>query len=590
MKKFIALALSVVMAFSLVACGSSTDKEPITILGQSSSEDNLNIIRDQLENAGFEVTINMQPDYSSFQRAKRAGNYDLAITGWTTVTGNMDYAVRGIFHSTGDYNDSPIVDEKVDELIDKGATEIGDQAAATYTELENYLVTEKAYIIPVYSTVKMQAYNNQLLKAESINQPKSRPGRWEAYEYIDAANNDTRPLVLTQASAAPTSLDPIQANDGTMNTLSGNMYVKIVNLTDDDEITTDSSLSYAYSIAEGNSEYYFLLRDDVFFSKAEGDHAVNTGVRVGGEDVVFSLKRAADKNSVASHKTYTLHNHMASVEMVTDLSELSGKVDASTGASVLETLKSGIDGEIGALTDSKTAVNNAAGTYQVIKITTTEPFPQVLNYLAHQSAGILCEEQVMSLNSKFTVEDYDATKDVCYGDFGAIKAGDNHLWCSGPYQFVKVDDYGITFEKNPGYMAESEFAPKIANVYMKFIKDSSSATSSFRAGEVDLLGTVSATEVDLIEQDSKFTVMKRDSNGVTYCTFNLREGSKFQNEDLRKAVLYAINQEDFVIFNNGYVMPVYSTVGTFIDTGNVLTQDLEASAQYLAAYQESVNG
>ena len=84
--------------------------------------------------------------------------------------------------------------------------------------------------------------------------------------------------------------------------------------------------------------------------------------------------------------------------------------------------------------------------------------------------------------------------------------------------------------------------------------------------------------------------MKRDSNGVTYCTFNLREGSKFQNEDLRKAVLYAINQEDFVIFNNSYVMPVYSTVGTLIKTGNTLTQDLEASAQYLAAYQESVNG
>lgn len=615
MKKMTALALCSAMALSLTACGGSdsnkataaaggaqaqeqtqaqkkveTKPEKLVILGQSSSEANLNILRDQLGKAGFDVEINMQPDYASMTAQQDAGNFDILVTGWTTVTGNADYAVRGIFHSTGDYNKSPLVDEKIDELIDKGSTETAEQAVATYTELENYLVGEQAYLFPLYSSMKMQAYNNELIKADSVYQPKSRPGRWEMYEYNDAANNDARVLTLTQASASPSSLDPIQANDGTMNTLSGNMYVKIVNLTDDDEITTDSSLSHQYAIAEGNSEYYFLLRDDVFFSKVENGHAVNTGIRVGGEDVVFSLGRAKDKNSVATHKTYTLHNHMAEIEMVTDLEELNTVKETSGKGTIMETLNASVSAPITALVDDDEAADNAAGTYQVVKITTTEPFPQVLNYLAHQSAGILNKDQVTEMNSKFDVASYDPTKDVCYGDFSAVKSGNNHLWCSGPYQFVTVDDYGINFEKNPGYMADDEaFAPRIANIYVKFIKDTTSATSAFRAGEIDLLGSVSATDVDVVEADSKFTVMKKASNGVTYCIPNLREGSKLNNTDLRLAILYAINQEDFIAYNNGYVNPVYSTVGTLINTGNVHKQDLAKSAEHLAAYQAAAN-
>ncbi|MFQ9150218.1 MAG: hypothetical protein ACLR6B_00110 [Blautia sp.] len=40
------------------------------------------------------------------------------------------------------------------------------------------------------------------------------------------------------------------------------------------------------------------------------------------------------------------------------------------------------------------------------------------------------------MNSKFDVETYDATKDVCYGDAANIKSESNHLWMSGPYALV----------------------------------------------------------------------------------------------------------------------------------------------------------
>ena len=57
--------------------------------------------------------------------------------------------------------------------------------------------------------------------------------------------------------------------------------------------------------------------------------------------------------------------------------------------------------------------------------------------------------------------------------------------------------------------------------------------------------------------------------------------------NLRKAVMYAINQEDFVAYSEGIYGQLYSSFSTLINTGNVLKQDLAKSAEYLKAYHES---
>ena len=62
----------------------------------------MNIVRDQLIKNGFDVKLNIQPDYGSFKAQRDAGNYDIALSSWTTVTGNPDYAVRSLFKSDGD--------------------------------------------------------------------------------------------------------------------------------------------------------------------------------------------------------------------------------------------------------------------------------------------------------------------------------------------------------------------------------------------------------------------------------------------------------------------------------------------------------
>ena len=82
MKKLLALTLSLVMAFSLVACGGGNggsnektellpvEPETIKILAQSTREAEVNILRDQLGKAGFIIEVDMQPDYASVSAAR----------------------------------------------------------------------------------------------------------------------------------------------------------------------------------------------------------------------------------------------------------------------------------------------------------------------------------------------------------------------------------------------------------------------------------------------------------------------------------------------------------------------------------------
>ena len=598
-KKIIAVLLVLTMVLSLAACNKRTaggtgssgesggNKETIRLLGYSYYESTMNILRDQLSKAGFEVEINMQPDYASMVTARDTGEWDLAMSGWTTVTGNPDYAVRDVYASYGQYNPGGINDPKIDELIDKASAETPAEYGATYKELEDYAISEYVYSIQLYANRGIRAINNTVVDESTVHNPQSRSAFWEQYSYVDPSQNDTRTLMLTQTMGDLTSLDPIQANDGSINQLSANLNVRIVNMTDDDQIVPDGSLSRNISIGEGNNVFYFILRDDVFFSKVENKHVVATDVRVGAEDVEFSLKRAADEKSVANHKTYNLHNHMSDVSIVTDIEELKGINDSDTGKPVFDTLSKELPSEIKTLTANKNEVDNANGVYQVVKISTENAFPQVLYYLAHQSAGILNKEAVTEMNSKFDVASYDPTKDICYGDPAAIKSGNNHLWMSGPYALVSYDDYQVTFEKNPGYMAGTENEARIKNIAIKFIKDTTSATSDFRAGGVDILDSVDTNDVATLQEDSNYTVYVYIRHATTYCDINMTNGNKFENLDLRKAVFYAINQDEFVAYNNDLVGPLYSSASTLIDTGNVHEFSLEKSAEHLAAYQKS---
>ena len=562
-----------------------SSKVQIELLGMGSGEEDMNIVRDQLVKNGFDVKLNIQPDYGSFSAQEDAGNFDISLSSWTTVTGNPDYAVRSLFKTDGDY--SILADSDIDQLVDQAGTETPDEYVSTYKELEQKLVTDKAYIAPLYISYKAQGINEEVVDVDTVRLAKSRAIAWETIDFTDTSKRDTEPLISQQASGTLTSLDPIKGNDGSINTLNTNLYVRLVNLTDDDAVISDGSLSYNHSIAEGNSEYYFILRDDINFAAVNDGEAVDTGERVGADDVIFSLNRAKDQNSVPDHRTYTLHEHIKDVEVVTDLSALDIKQSGSD-ETVIEALEDGLDTKISELVEDKTEANSKEGKYQVVKMTTTEPFPQVLNYLAHQSAGIVSKKQVESINT-YDVDKFDVDKDIPYGDQNTVTEGasyDNTLYASGPYILVTKNDYEAEFVKNPAYRVGSEFEPKIKNMNVRFIQDPDSALSALRNGEIHLFNGIPETKYDLVEEDDKLFLQKNDSNAVTYLLFNTAEDRDIaKNDDLRKAVLYSINQDEFVTYYQGNKKKAYSTVSPLVDTGNELVADPEKVKELLESYK-----
>lgn len=567
--------------------GGAEDNPTIEVLGMASDEDDMNIVRDELVKNGFDVKLNIQPDYGSFQGQEEAGNFDVSLSGWTTVTGNPDYAVRSLYTTGGDY--SIISDSEVDDLINQASTETPEEWVDTYKEFEERLVFDKAYIAPLYSPYKTQAVNTDILDEDSVRLSKSRSLAWETIEFNDESKNDEDPFIISQAESTLTSLDPIKGNDGSINMLNTNMYVRLVNLTDDDDVTSDGSLSWNHVIADGNSEYYFLLRDDINFAKIEDDNVEDTGKLVGAEDVIFSLDRAKDENSVPDHRTYTLHEHIKSAEIVTDLSELEDTKTSEGDGTVLDALEDGVDQDVTQLVEDKTDVDNASGDYQVVKVTTTEPFPQVLNYLAHQSAGIVSKEQVESINT-YDVEDYDVEEDIAYGDQETVTEGknyDNTLYASGPYILSSKDNYEATFYKNPAYMSDTEYEPNISEVNVRFIADDDSTLSALRNGEIYVYYGLPEDKFDVVDEDDSLTRNSIESNSVSYLLFNTEDRDVAESEDLRKAVLYSIDPDDFIDFYHGNASKAVTTLTPLVDTGNELKADEDKVKEHLKAYLEN---
>ncbi|MEH7388911.1 ABC transporter substrate-binding protein [Bacillus sp. JJ1503] len=569
------------------AGGTASEQVEIELLGMSSGEEDLNILRDQLVKNGFKVKLNIQPDYGSFKAQQDAGNYDAALSSWTTVTGNPDYAVRSLFKTGGDY--SILADSEIDDLIDKASTQTPEEYAETYKQLEQSLVFDKAYIAPLYISLKSQAVNKDVLKPESVRLSKSRALAWEPIDFIDESKRATEPLILSQTMSTLTSLDPIKGNDGSINQINTNMYVRLINLTDDDKITSDGSLSLNHSIAEGNEEYYFILRDDINFAKITDKKAVDTGERVGADDVIFSLDRAKNKDSVPDHRTYSLHEHIKDVEVVTDLNALDQVKQSSGSDSVKAALENGLDTKITELVADKTQANNKEGKYQVVKVTTTEPFPQVLNYLAHQSAGIVSKKQVESINT-YDVATFDVNKDIPYGDQNTVTEGDkynNTLYTSGPYILSHKNDYEAIFYKNPGYMKGTEHEPKIANIKLRFIKDIDSSLSALRNGETYVLYGIPENKQETVESDSKLKLQSMESNGVSYLLFNTANRDVAKSEDLRKAILHSINQDEILSYYHGKKVKAVSTVSPLVKTGLELKADPAKVKEFLEKYQSS---
>ncbi|MDR1766450.1 MAG: ABC transporter substrate-binding protein [Lachnospiraceae bacterium] len=549
------------------------------------------VIVDQLNKAGFEAEKSLQPDTASWRQQVEAKNFDLAITYWNTVTGSPDYALRSVWHSEGPLNLYGINDPHVDELIELAASQTPEEYEKTYDELDEYIVEEMAYVIPIYNSRKTLAANQEIMKPETVRLSKSRSMCWEELRFQDESKNDTDPFIMSQSSRPITPVDPVRSDDGSTFMLNTNLYIRMVNLTDDDQITTDSTLSREYAIGESGSDFYFLLRDDVFFAAVKDGHAVNTGERVGAEDAVYSMDRMMNKDSVPDHKNFSNFTAMDKNEIVTDVESLKGIASKEAGKSVYDVLNAKSLTPIQSLTDDKTKVDPSAGTYQVVHMTTKYAFPQILNVLAHSSGGIVNKAVIEEVNKSF-IEDpssFDAANDTLYGAPASYTDGstyNNNLVVSGPYIPIRMTDTEVTYEANPGYMpTEEKFAPKIKNFKMLLnLANTDAQLNALRDNQIYVMYTIPTAQIENIKNDGRFVFKEVPSNAYNYLAFNF--SGKFADIDLRKAALYAIDQEQISAVFNNRLIPTYGPATPVMGAKKALKVDLAKSAEYLQAWKD----
>ena len=597
MKKLFALVLSIALILTMFAgCGVKTkgtdtgtdhEKVPITLLSLSSLETETNVVRDQLTKAGFDVTLSIQPDYGSLFTQVDARNYDIYLCTMKVLSGNPDYGCRSMFYSTGIDNDSKVVDAEVDRLIDLGASQLPQDYEETYAQLERYVVEEKAYFAPICRTMSSYGFNKNIVDASTITVGQSKYLYWSQIDYVDESLRDTRPLVVCNDRVFG-QFDPLTC-DGTHRVLA-NTNIKMLELDDNDNIVTNRALAYNYSIGEGNSTFYFVLRDNVGFYTAIDCELVDTGEKVGAEDVIFTYNRLRDPDAVPGHQVYDNYACISDVASVTDLSELENTVDAQTGKTVKEILEAGLPAPISELVSSKNATNNAAGKYEVVKVTTSTPFPQILNFLCDYCSGIVSKKQVESINTPELLANYDPTKDTRYGDAQYLMEGSgkqNTLWCSGPYVIKSMNDYEAVCERNPAFMPGTEMAPAIKNITLKYIADKDASISALRSGEIDVTDNVPANQVQVVESDANLGLVSSLINGCIQMKFNLDEDHITNNEDIRKAILYSINQDEVVAVKNGLGGKCYTAM-TMLKNDNDLIPDPNKVKEHLDNYFASL--
>ncbi|GAB5802931.1 TPA: peptide ABC transporter substrate-binding protein [Staphylococcus aureus] len=583
MKKIISIAI-IVLALVLSGCGVPTKSEvaqksskvevkgerpTIHFLGQASYENDMNIVKDQLENAGFNVKMNIQPDYGSYRTQRQAGNYDIQIDDWMTVFGDPNYAMTALFSSTG--SNSLLKDKHVDQLLNKASTQNEADVKQTYKQIEDEVVFDKGYMAPLYGSKKNLVYDNKVLDKNSVGLPNSRALIWQQFDYNNSRKRDTRPLVMTQQDGEIPTLDPIRSIAPSVYSINMNMYTRLLLLDENDHLTTKGSLSHDYAVNKDNKAFYFLLRDDDYFAKVVNGQARNTGERVSAEDVKFSLDRARDKKSVPNNNTYNMHKHINDIKILKDedIDQLRKEKDKDDKSIYDKLIKAY---NVKSLTTDGQKVNNKDGIYQIVKITTDQSMPREVNYLTHSSAGILSKKFVNQVNQEYPKG---------YGDSSTIPAnsdGKNALYASGAYIMTQKNAYQATFQRNPGFneTEKGSYGPaKIKNITLKFNGDPNNALSELRNHSIDMLADVNQKHFDLIKSDKNLSIIRKNGRKSVFLMLNIKKGIFKTHPNLRQAVVNAIDQDQFIKFYRGDKFKIASPITPLVDTGNEQRQDLE---------------
>lgn len=146
---------------------------------------------------------------------------------------------------------------------------------------------------------------------------------------------------------------------------------------------------------------------------------------------------------------------------------------------------------------------------------------------------------------------------------------------TGPYMVAEHSlGYSLTLAPNPQY--DGEAAP-IEEVVFRYIEDPNALTNAALAGDVDIIGNVSAPEtLSQFENNPEFDVVEGVTEGQVVLSMN-NARAPFDNPLVRQAITHAIDRE--ALLATAYAG--YGTlIGTWTSPANPWFQDLQSPYPY----------
>ncbi|MCF6459953.1 glutathione ABC transporter substrate-binding protein [Clostridium sp. Cult3] len=113
------------------------------------------IVQAQLKEVGVDAKIE-EVEWGAYLERTAAGEHDMFILGWVTVTGDADYGLYALFHSSqhgGAGNRTFFTDPEVDKLLDKGRTSIDEKERLdAYSKAQEIIVEEAPQLFLYFQT------------------------------------------------------------------------------------------------------------------------------------------------------------------------------------------------------------------------------------------------------------------------------------------------------------------------------------------------------------------------------------------------------------------------------------------------------
>lgn len=121
------------------------------------------LVQAQLKEVGVDVTIE-EVEWGAYLERTAAGEHDMFILGWVTVTGDADYGLYPLFHSSqhgGAGNRTFYTNAEVDQLLDKGRTSIDEnERLEAYAKAQEIIVEDAPQIFLYFQTQNAGVQSN----------------------------------------------------------------------------------------------------------------------------------------------------------------------------------------------------------------------------------------------------------------------------------------------------------------------------------------------------------------------------------------------------------------------------------------------